>query len=50
MAFVRVKKFGKRQYYYLVESYWVPGKGPQQRVLKYLGKNPKLGVGNEPAK
>jgi hypothetical protein len=51
MAFIRAKKHGTREYYYLVESYWIPGKGPHQRVLKYLGKeNPKLGVGNEPRK
>lgn len=35
--FIRVKKFDKREYYYLVEGYREGGK-VKQRVIKYLGK------------
>ena len=36
MAFVRVKRHGEREYYYLVESYRENGK-VKQRILSYLG-------------
>ena len=39
MAFVRVKRFGNREYYYLVEGKR-EGKKVRQKVIKYLGKNP----------
>ena len=42
MAFVRSKRHGNRQYYYLVENYNDHGK-IRQRVLKYLGTKPPMG-------
>jgi hypothetical protein len=36
--FVRTKKIGNKEYYYLVESYR-EGKQVKQRVLRYLGKD-----------
>jgi len=36
MAFVRVKRHGKREYYYLVEGKR-EGKKVRQKVIKYLG-------------
>lgn len=42
MAFVRVKRRGDREYYYLVESYREDGK-VRQRILKYLGTHPPRG-------
>ena len=36
MAFVRVKRFGNREYYYLVEGKR-EGKKVRQKVIKYLG-------------
>ena len=36
--FIRTKKQGNQEYYYLVESYREDGK-VRQRVLKYLGKD-----------
>jgi hypothetical protein len=35
--FIRAKKFGNREYYYLVEGYR-EGSKVKQRVIKYLGK------------
>ncbi|GAI24122.1 unnamed protein product, partial [marine sediment metagenome] len=44
MSFVRAKKFSNgRVYFYLVESYRDQGK-VKQRVLRYLGKDPRKGV------
>lgn len=38
MAFIRTKRQGDREYAYVVETYWDPGRGaPRQRVLAYLG-------------
>jgi hypothetical protein len=37
MAYIRVKRFGNREYYYLVENKR-EGKRVRQVVLKYLGK------------
>jgi hypothetical protein len=42
MAFVRIKKHGDREYYYLVESFRDNGK-VRQRVLEYLGTHPPRG-------
>ena len=39
MAFVRVKRFGNRKYYYLVEGKR-EGKKVRQKVIKYLGATP----------
>jgi len=39
MAFIRVKRHGNQEYYYLVENKRY-GKNTRQKVLKYLGKNP----------
>jgi len=39
MAFIRVKRFGNRKYYYLVEGKR-EGKKVRQKVLKYLGTEP----------
>jgi len=39
MAFIRVKRHGNQEYYYLVENKRF-GKKTRQKVLKYLGKNP----------
>lgn len=36
MAFIRKKKFGNREYYYLVEAKR-EGKKVRQKVLRYLG-------------
>jgi hypothetical protein len=36
MPFVRTKRIGGVEYYYLIESYREDGK-PRQRVLAYLG-------------
>lgn len=41
MAFIRVKRHGNQEYYYLVENKRY-GKKIRQKVLKYLGKNPPL--------
>ncbi|MBW2059915.1 MAG: hypothetical protein JRJ26_20730 [Deltaproteobacteria bacterium] len=63
MAYVRVKRFGDRAYYYLVEKHRDQGKW-RQRLLKYLGKKiheeylglyrkrkhgPRVGVPENPA-
>ena len=40
MAFVRIKKTGKRHYYYIVESRR-SGAIVQQRILEYLGRDPE---------
>lgn len=42
MAFVRVKRHGKRLYYYQVESYREGGQ-VKQRVLRYIGTHPPKG-------
>ena len=42
MAFVRLKKHGNNEYYYLVENFNDHGK-VRQRVLKYLGTKPPMG-------
>lgn len=39
MAFVRVKRRGNREYYYLVEGKR-EGKKVRQKVIKYLGTEP----------
>jgi len=39
MAFVRKKRFGNREYYYLVEGKR-EGKKVRQKVIKYLGITP----------
>ena len=39
MAFIRVKRFGNREYYYLVEGKR-EGKKVRQKVIKYLGTEP----------
>ena len=39
MAFVRKKRFGNREYYYLVEGRR-EGKKVRQKVIKYLGAEP----------
>jgi len=39
MAFVRTKRIGNKDYYYLVENYR-EGKKVKQRVIRYLGINP----------
>ena len=39
MAFVRVKRFGNHEYYYLVEGKR-EGKKVRQKVIKYLGTEP----------
>lgn len=39
MAFIRVKRRGTRQYYYLVEGKR-EGKKVRQKVIKYLGTEP----------
>lgn len=41
MAYVRSKKRGDKTYYYLVEGKRVNGK-VRQKVVKYLGPNPKI--------
>ena len=38
MAYIRNKKRGEKNYYYLVESYREEGK-VHQRLLRYIGKN-----------
>jgi hypothetical protein len=44
MSFIRVKKIGGKEYAYLVENKWYKrkvkgkGKGPRQKVSKYLGR------------
>ena len=41
MAFVRVKKRGNKQYYYLAENFRQDGK-VKQRIVRYLGvKRPR---------
>ena len=37
--FVRIKRFGNREYYYLVEAKR-EGKKVRQKVIKYLGAEP----------
>ena len=39
MAFVRKKRFGNREYYYLVEGKR-EGNKVRQKVIKYLGTQP----------
>ncbi len=39
MAFIRVKRHGNREYYYLVEGKR-EGKKVRQKVIKYLGTKP----------
>jgi len=39
MAFIRVKRHGTREYYYLVEGKR-EGKKVRQKVIKYLGTEP----------
>ena len=41
--FIRAKKIKGKTYYYLVENKRIEGT-VVQRVLKYLGKKPKLGT------
>lgn len=44
MSFIRIKKIGGNEYAYLVENRWYKrnfkgkGKGPRQKVSKYLGR------------
>ena len=41
MAFIRVKRHGNREYYYLVEGKR-DGNKVRQKVIKYLGTKPPI--------
>lgn len=51
MVYVRYKsiKSGHNKYIYLclVENKWIPGKGPRQKFIKYIGKAKTNGLTKE---